>query len=129
MAIPLSSTVALALNCHALCMRCAGNGLVVYAGERVGLVLVDRNTVAVGPCDVSLSFGAYPAEISGRVRFLHPLHNFALVSYDPAALPPEARAKVRTLQLARDVWMSVDVVISDECHLGVLPLFPEGVAD
>ncbi|PNW85316.1 hypothetical protein CHLRE_03g180650v5 [Chlamydomonas reinhardtii] len=77
----------------------AGNGLVVYAGERVGLVLVDRNTVAVGPCDVNLSFGAHPAEISGRVRFLHPLHNFALVSYDPAALPPEARAKVRAAEL------------------------------
>ncbi|GLC44411.1 hypothetical protein PLESTB_000472500 [Pleodorina starrii] len=77
----------------------AGNGLVVYAGERVGLVLVDRNTVAVGPCDVNLSFGAHPAEISGRVRFLHPLHNFALVSYDPAALPPEARAKVRAAEV------------------------------
>ncbi|EFJ52115.1 trypsin family [Volvox carteri f. nagariensis] len=77
----------------------AGNGLVVYAGERVGLVLVDRNTVAVGPCDVNLSFGAHPAEISGRVRFLHPLHNFALVSYDPAALPPEARAKVRAAEM------------------------------
>ncbi|KXZ56802.1 hypothetical protein GPECTOR_1g722 [Gonium pectorale] len=76
-----------------------GNGLVVYTGERVGLVLVDRNTVAVGPCDVNLSFGAHPAEISGRVRFLHPLHNFALVSYDPAALPPEARAKVRAAEL------------------------------
>ncbi|GFR40978.1 hypothetical protein Agub_g1643, partial [Astrephomene gubernaculifera] len=77
----------------------AGNGLVVYAGEHVGLVLVDRNTVAVGPCDVNLSFGAHPAEISGRVRFLHPLHNFAIVSYDPAALPAEARAKVRAAQL------------------------------
>ncbi|KAG2499918.1 hypothetical protein HYH03_002205 [Edaphochlamys debaryana] len=77
----------------------AGNGLVVYVGERVGLVLVDRNTVAVGPCDVNLSFGAHPAETSGRVRFLHPLHNFALVSYDPAALPPEARAKVRAAEL------------------------------
>lgn len=50
--------------------------------------------VAVGPCDVNLSFGAHPAEISGRVRFLHPLHNFALVSYDPAQLPQEARSKV-----------------------------------
>lgn len=72
----------------------AGNGLVVYMSERVGLVLVDRNTVVVGPCDVNLSFGAHPAEVPARVRFLHPLHNFALASFDPAALPPEARAKV-----------------------------------
>lgn len=56
--------------------------------------------VAVGPCDVNLSFGAHPAEISGRVRFLHPLHNFALVSYDPAQLPPEARCKVGGAQAA-----------------------------
>lgn len=35
---------------------------------QVGLVLVDRNTVTVGPCDVNLSFGAHPAEITGRVR-------------------------------------------------------------
>ena len=77
----------------------AGNGLVVFHGARTGLVLTDRNTVAVGPCDVNLSFGAHPAEITGRVRFLHPLHNFAIVSYAVADLPPEARAKVRAAPL------------------------------
>jgi hypothetical protein len=41
-----------------------------------------------------ISFGAHPCEVSGRVRHLHPLHNFAIVSYNPADLPPEARAKV-----------------------------------
>lgn len=55
---------------------------------------VDRNTVTIGTCDVNLSFGAHPAEIPGVVRFLHPLHNFALVSYSPADLPAEARTKV-----------------------------------
>ena len=30
-----------------------------------------------------LSFGAFPAEVPARVRFLHPLHNFSIVSYDP----------------------------------------------
>jgi hypothetical protein len=55
---------------------------------------VDRNTVTIGTCDVNLSFGAHPAEIPGVVRFLHPLHNFALVSYSPADLPSEARSKV-----------------------------------
>ncbi|KAL6760325.1 hypothetical protein V8C86DRAFT_2557091 [Haematococcus lacustris] len=77
----------------------AGNGLVVHHGARLGLVLVDRNTVAVGPCDCNLSFGAHPAEISATVCFLHPLYNFALVSYDPRALPAEARAKVLAAEL------------------------------
>ena len=77
----------------------AGNGVVVYQGCRLGLVLVDRNTVAIGPCDVNLSFGAHPAEVPGTVRFLHPLHNFALVSYDPRELPEEARGKVKAATL------------------------------
>lgn len=45
-----------------------GNGVVVHHGAQMGLVVVDRNTVAVGPCDVNLSFGAYPCEIPAKVR-------------------------------------------------------------
>jgi len=37
----------------------------------VGLVLLDRNTVAIGPCDINISFGAHPAEISARTRYEH----------------------------------------------------------
>ncbi|KAF6255925.1 DegP-type protease [Scenedesmus sp. NREL 46B-D3] len=92
--IPL---VALSDGVHARSF--AGNGLVVHHGQHVGLVLVDRNTITIGTCDVNLSFGAHPAEIPGIVRFLHPLHNFALVAYAPAALPAEARAKIRPAQL------------------------------
>lgn len=69
----------------------AGNGVVVHHSDTLGLVVVDRNTVAVGAGDVRLTFGAAPAEADAAIRFLHPLHNFALLSYDPAALPPEAR--------------------------------------
>jgi hypothetical protein len=60
---------------------------------------VDRNTVTIGTCDVNISFGAHPAEIPGIVRFLHPLHNFALVSYAPGDLPAEARSKVCAAKL------------------------------
>ncbi len=39
---------------------------------------------------VMLSFGAFPAEVPARVRFLHPLHNFTIVSYEPRQLSEEA---------------------------------------
>lgn len=55
-----------------------GNGLVVHHSATLGLVVVDRNTVPVGPADVNLSFGAHPAELAAHVVFLHPLHNFAV---------------------------------------------------
>eukprot|EP00891_Asterochloris_glomerata_P007785 jgi/Astpho2/7785/Aster-06077 len=77
----------------------AGSGVVVHHTETEGLVLVDRNTVAISLGDVTLSFGAYPADTVARIRFLHPLHNFALLSYKTADLPPEARRLVRAAPL------------------------------
>lgn len=63
--------------------------MIVHHSERLGLVVTDRNTVSVSVGDVRVSFGAHPAEVEGRIRFLHPLHNFAIVSYNPADLPLE----------------------------------------
>jgi len=60
-----------------------GTGVVVDA-ER-GLVAVDRNTVPVSAGDVRITV-AGSLEVPARVAFVHPLHNLALVAYDPALL-------------------------------------------
>ena len=60
-----------------------GTGLIVDA-ER-GYVLVDRNTVPIAIGDVTVTF-AGSLEVPARVEQLHPLHNLAIVAYDPASI-------------------------------------------
>ncbi len=75
----------------------------VYHDDSLGLVLVDRNTVAIGLGDVTLSFGAYPAEARGVVRFMHPLHNFAILSYDAADLNAKVSSRHRRMRYMRNL--------------------------
>ena len=76
------------------CLKYVGCGLVV--DHRLGLVLLDRNTVPVVPGDARVEF-ASTVEVPAVVRFLHPTHNFALVQYDPANLAADAAVASATL--------------------------------
>lgn len=83
-----------------------GAGLVIDA--RDGLVLVDRNTVPITMGDVRIIF-AGAVDLPGRVLFVHPFHNFAIVKYDPVLL---GDSKIKTapmrntrLESGDDVWL------------------------
>ena len=83
-----------------------GTGLVIDAQR--GLIVTDRNTVPVLMGDVRITF-AGTVEIPGRVEFIHPLHNLAVVSYDPALIgaTPVKSAKLNTSPLVPGdkVWV------------------------
>jgi len=57
-----------------------GAGLLIDTAR--GWVLVDRDTVPTTMGDVHITF-AGSLEVPGKVEFIHPLHNFAVISYDP----------------------------------------------
>jgi pro-apoptotic serine protease NMA111 len=82
-----------------------GTGLIVDA-ER-GYVVVDRNTVPVPLGDVRLTF-AGTIEVPARVEYIHPLHNFAMLRYDPKLIGDtparSAVLKAEELEPGTQVW-------------------------
>jgi S1-C subfamily serine protease len=83
-----------------------GTGVVIDA-ER-GLIVTDRNTIPVMMGDVRVTF-AGTVEVPGRVEYIHPLHNLAVISYDTAAIgtTPVRAAKLNTAPLEQgdEVWV------------------------
>lgn len=83
-----------------------GTGLVVDAEQ--GLVVVDRNTVPVSLGDVRITFGG-TLEVPATVVFVHPLHNLAIVQYDPELIGDtpvkSAKLKIRPLNAGDEVWV------------------------
>jgi len=81
-----------------------GTGLIV--DTKRGYVLVDRNTVPIAIGDVTITF-AGSLEVRGKVEQLHPLHNYAIVSYDPKSIGStpvrEATFDTRLLEPGDDV--------------------------
>lgn len=82
-----------------------GTGVIVDAQR--GLIVVDRNTVPVAIGDVRLTF-AGTIEIPGRVEYIHPLHNLAMISYDPRLIgtTPAKSAVLKPVELqpGEQVW-------------------------
>src|ERR1019366_10396376 len=82
-----------------------GTGVIVDV--RRGLVAIDRNTVPLAMGDVRITFDG-TVEVPGKVEFIHPLHNLAVVSYDPTAIgnTPVRAATLRDqpLRAGDDVW-------------------------
>ena len=83
-----------------------GTGLVVDAQR--GLVVVDRDTVPVSLGDVTVTF-AGTLQVPGHVVYVNPLHNFAMVAYDPkliGATPVKAATlKPAKLTPGEPVWV------------------------
>lgn len=70
-------------------------GVGVILDKEKGLVLTDRNTVPIGVGDIMLVF-AGSVEIPANVLFLHPYHNFSVLSFNPSLL---GDTEIKSLQL------------------------------
>jgi S1-C subfamily serine protease len=73
--------------------RKVGFGLVIDAEQ--GLVIVSRAIVPYDMCDITITI-ADSIIIPGKIVFLHPLQNYAIVQYDPSLV----QAPVKAAQLS-----------------------------
>jgi S1-C subfamily serine protease len=80
-----------------------GVGTVVDAEQ--GLVIVDRDTVPVALGDMTVTFGG-TVRVPGTLRWLHPVHNWAVVQYDPDL--------VAGLDVSEATFVDVDLAEGDK---------------
>ncbi len=74
--------------------RKIGFGVVIDAAK--GLVIVSRAVVPYDLCDISITV-ADSIIVEGKVLFMHPLQNYAIIKYDPSlVLAPVQSAKLST---------------------------------
>lgn len=71
-----------------------GTGIVI-SKER-GLVLTDRNTVPNSLADVSIQI-ASSLTVQANIVYIHPIHNFTVISYDPSVL---ADTDIRAIEIS-----------------------------
>jgi hypothetical protein len=77
----------------------SGIGVVIYHSKTMGIVTVDKNIVPTSVSDVNLEFASNLMNIPGDIVYIHPIHNYALVEYDPTTLDPARVAAVRAVVL------------------------------
>ena len=87
--------------------RSSGTGLVIDAEK--GLLVVDRTTAPSALGDITLTF-AGSIQIPARVEFIHPLHNMALIKYDPALLGDTVVRPIRLAENAPEPDEMVQIV-------------------
>lgn len=76
-----------------------GMGLVIDADK--GLVIISRAIVPYDLCDITVTI-AESIVVEGKVIFLHPLQNYAIIQYDPSLVDaPVKSAKLSTQQLTQ----------------------------
>ena len=73
--------------------RKTGFGLVIDADK--GLVIISRAIVPYDMCDISITI-ADSIIVDGKIVFMHPLQNYAIVQYDPSLV----NAPVKTAKLS-----------------------------
>ncbi len=104
--------------------RSLGTGIIVNAEK--GLIVVARSIVKSILGDVKLAFNNR-YEVEGKIEYVHPLHNLALVSYDPSELSSARVAQVdfvdkpmRSGETVLQMGLSYDGVVdyrSTQVHL------------
>ncbi|DAZ99361.1 TPA: hypothetical protein N0F65_005212 [Lagenidium giganteum] len=84
-----------------------GMGLVIDALQ--GLVLVDQNTVPIALGDVLITIAA-SIETPAKVVYVHPVHNYAIVKYDPEQLGAAHLQSIEFSDKALEVGDTVDYI-------------------